>query len=168
MRVKNLLKYNRHWEKGFTYPFLQKRDAFEKLKNLIDKRQIIELIGLRRTGKTTILLQIINYLLAKNINPFSILYFTFDDDKPCIDDLLDSFAVQTWIDFKREKIFVILDEIQKLDDFQAKIKIYYDLYFLFYFILRALINPPSFTISFTPAFCSSSQSRFIPSESEAI
>ena len=29
---------------------------------------------------------------------------------------------------KKEKIFVFLDEIQKLEDFQNKIKIYYDLY----------------------------------------
>lgn len=125
----NLFKYNRHWEKGFVYPFVKKRKLFKELLGFIEKRQIVEITGLRRVGKTTLFFQLINYLIKqKNINPFRILYFTFDEEKPDLDILFKNFSLQTGIDYKKEKVFVFLDEIQKLADFQDKIKIYYDLY----------------------------------------
>ena len=128
MKELNLLKYNRHWEKGFKYPFAKKRRFFDSVLKYLDKKQIVELIGLRRVGKTVLLFQIINHLLENKKNPFSIWYFTFDEEKIKLENLLQSFAAQTQIDFRREKVFVFLDEIQKLDDFQSQIKIYYDLY----------------------------------------
>ena len=128
MKELNLLKYNRHWEKGFKYPFVKKRRFFDSVLKYLDKKQIVELIGLRRVGKTILLFQIINHLLENKKNPFSIWYFTFDEEKIKLENLLQSFAAQTQVDFRREKVFVFLDEIQKLDDFQSQIKIYYDLY----------------------------------------
>lgn len=124
----NLLKYNRHWNRGFAYPFAKKRKLFAKLISFVEKKQIIEITGLRRVGKTTLFFQLINHLLVKKANPFRILYFTFDEEKPTLDSLFKNFTQQAGIDYKKEKIFVFLDEIQKLDDFQNKIKIYHDLY----------------------------------------
>jgi hypothetical protein len=128
MEEKNLLKYNRHWEKTFNYPFPKKREIFALLLKSLEKRQIVELIGLRRTGKTTLLFQIINYLLARHTNPFSIWYFTFDEEKIKLTELFQNFSRQTQSDFKKEKIYIFLDEIQKLPDFQNQLKVYYDLY----------------------------------------
>lgn len=128
MAQTNLLKYNRHWEKSFRYPFTIKRDLFNLLLTGIEKRQILELIGLRRTGKTTIFFQLINHLLKNQTDPFSIWYFTFDEEKPKLTDLLEDFSKQTQVDFKKEKVYIFLDEIQKLPDFQNQLKIYYDLY----------------------------------------
>lgn len=127
-KVSNLLKYNQHWEKGFVYPFAKKRKLFQKLIACLGKKQIIEVTGLRRVGKTTLLFQLINYLIQKNINPFRVLYFTFDEERPSLDTLFETFALQTDTDYKKEKVFVFLDEIQKLEDFQNKVKVYYDLY----------------------------------------
>ncbi|MFA5360562.1 MAG: ATP-binding protein [Candidatus Paceibacterota bacterium] len=124
----NLLKYNPHWEKQFQYPYPKKRGIFDILLNTISRRQIIEIVGLRRTGKTTILFQLINSLLNKNVNPYSILYFTFDEEISTLDDLFQAFSLQTQIDFKKERVFIFLDEIQKLPNFQNQLKIYYDLY----------------------------------------
>lgn len=124
----DLLKYNRHWEKGFTYPFTKKRKLFKQLISFLKKRQIIQITGLRRVGKTTLFFQLINYLLEKKVNPFQVLYFTFDEEKPSLDALFRYFSQQTGIDHKKSRLFVFLDEIQKLDNFQNKIKVYYDLY----------------------------------------
>ena len=124
----NLLKYNPHWQGSFTYPYPRTRQVFEQLKRALSRRQIVEIVGLRRTGKTVLLFQIINYLLSKQINSFSIWYFTFDEEKASLDDLFQSFSTQTQIDFKKEKVYVFLDEIQKLPDFQNQLKVYYDIY----------------------------------------
>jgi len=124
----NLLKYNRHWEKAFRYPYQQKRILFKQLINQLATRQIVELSGLRRTGKTTLLFQALNALLDQDYNPFSLWYFTFDEEKPKLEELIETFSRQTQVDFKNEKIVMFLDEIQKLPDFQNQLKIYYDLY----------------------------------------
>ena len=50
----NLLKYNRHWE-NYRFPCQKRRFIFKELANEINTRQIIEISGLRRTGKTTLL-----------------------------------------------------------------------------------------------------------------
>ncbi len=124
----NLIKYNRHWENGFKYPFPNARSIFSKLVDKIPQKQIVEIAGLRRTGKTTLLFQLINHCIQSGQNPFSLWYFTFDEEQPHLDDLLSAFATQTQTDFKNEYIIVFLDEIQKLQNFQNQIKIYYDLY----------------------------------------
>lgn len=124
----NLAKYNRHWEKGFFYPYPVKRKAFDFLLSYLSKRQIIEITGLRRTGKSTLIFQLINHLIQKSAEPFSILYFTYDEEWPAVEILLQEYFIQTGIDYKKDKIYVFLDEIQKLPDFQNQIKIFYDLY----------------------------------------
>ena len=123
-----LFKLNRHWEPGYRYPFEKKRAAFESLKAQLGKKQIVELSGLRRTGKTTLFFQLINHLLDTGTDPFSILYFTFDEDHTTIDDLLAAFQKQTGKELKMDRLFIFLDEVQKLNNFQNQIKIYYDLY----------------------------------------
>ncbi len=125
----SLILYNQHWQNGFFYPFEKERVFINHLKRNIDSKFILILAGLRRTGKTVLLLQTINYLIKiKNIPRENILYFTFDEEKIKIEDLLYEYEKQTGIKWKREKLFIFLDEIQKLDNFQNQIKIFYDLY----------------------------------------
>ncbi len=124
----NLLKFNRHWDDGFYYPYPRKREIFNTLIKKKDQRQIVEILGLRRTGKTTLLFQLINHLKEKSISPKQLWYFTFDEAIYDLDELFTAFKKQTGVDFKKTKVFIFLDEIQKLPDFQSKIKIYYDLY----------------------------------------
>lgn len=130
MKVINLLKYNRHWEKGFNYPFEKKRYIFKLLLENISKKPIIEIVGLRRTGKTTLFFQLINHLLKqKTALPFYLWYFTFDEEQPNLDTLIQNFSQQTKVNFQsKEKIYLFLDEIQKLPNFQNQLKVYYDLY----------------------------------------
>ncbi|MBI4646974.1 MAG: ATP-binding protein [Bacteroidia bacterium] len=124
----NLIKYNRHWESDYFYPFPKKRKHFEVLVEHLEKKQITELVGLRRTGKTTLLFQLINELKKKEIDPLQIWYFTYDENKINIEDLIFEFSRQTKVNYKEKKIYIFLDEIQKLDDFQSQLKVYFDLY----------------------------------------
>ena len=124
----NLLKFNQHWSNHFRYNFPYKRKLLKILEKQLDNRQIIELTGLRRVGKTTLLMQLINTLLEREVNQYNIWYFSFDEQRYDLDELLSTFSTQTKREIRRDKIFIFLDEIQKLKDFQTQIKIYYDLY----------------------------------------
>ncbi|MBM3209123.1 ATP-binding protein [Candidatus Shapirobacteria bacterium] len=124
----DLLKYNQHWQEGFTYPYPKKRKLFGNLVSFLNKRQILEITGLRRVGKTVLLFQLINHLLQKGSDRFRLWYFTFDEQAPSLDDLLAAFSRQTEVDYRKEKVFLFLDEIQKLPNFQNQVKVCYDLY----------------------------------------
>jgi predicted AAA+ superfamily ATPase len=111
-------------EKALPY----KRKIFEAvLKTFNEYRQILILSGLRRVGKSTIMFQLIDHLLRKGENPNKILYFSFDRWKE--EDLikiLDAFRSVTSVNWEREKIFVFLDEIQKLKGWSLQLKQLYD------------------------------------------
>jgi hypothetical protein len=128
MNTVNLLKFNRHWNAGFRYQFPKTRKFIKTLLQYIDNRLIVELTGLRRLGKTTLFLQLINNLLEREVEPQNIWYFSFDEDVYNLDELFKAFKVQTRKDINSEKIYIFFDEVQKLDGFQSQIKIYYDLY----------------------------------------
>ncbi|OQX82234.1 MAG: hypothetical protein B6D64_00950 [Bacteroidetes bacterium 4484_276] len=124
----DLLQINRHWQSNFRYNFTFERKQFKDLLNHIDKPQITELTGLRRTGKTTMFLQTINHLLDKNVDPFKIWYFTFDLEEQNLESLFRQFEVKTGNSIQKHKIFIFLDEIQKLEKFELQLKVFYDLY----------------------------------------
>jgi len=123
----NFGKFNRHWNADFFYGFEKKRDFFEVLLEFLDKKQIVALTGLRRTGKTVLFKQLVNFLISgRNVSRRNILYFSFDDEKPSLDELFREYRGVSAVDFENEPIFIFLDEIQKLDGWQDQIKTYYD------------------------------------------
>jgi len=103
-----------------------KRKIFQEIKGtFFGYGQILILCGLRRVGKTTIIYQLIEELL-KNASPKTILYFSFDEMVEDPIKILEEYSKITKIDWRKEKIFVFFDEIQKLKDWSSKIKILYD------------------------------------------
>ncbi|MEW5896993.1 MAG: hypothetical protein AB1668_04835 [Nanoarchaeota archaeon] len=62
-------KHNPHWKTEFFYPFPKHRELFNKLKACFPYRQIIAIYGLRRTGKTVLLKQVLNSLLRRELRP---------------------------------------------------------------------------------------------------
>lgn len=102
-----------------------KRAVFSKILGFFKYRQILVLSGLRRVGKTTLLYQTIEDLLQR-VNPKNILYFSFDKKTENVIEVLQKYGQLTSVDWKKEKIFLFLDEISKLDDWGNKIKLLYD------------------------------------------
>jgi len=124
-------KYNFHWREGFLYNFPKKREVFNKLIDEIKTRQIISLTGMRRTGKSVLLKQIIDYLISvEKVKRENILFYSFDEEQPKIDDVIKEYESKTSKDILKEnaKIYIFLDEIQKLENWQNQIKYYYDNY----------------------------------------
>lgn len=103
-----------------------RRLAFREAYNLLTKyREVVVLTGLRRVGKTTIMYQIIDELLKKG-EPTGIVYFTFDYSCVDITSILNSYQKTTGINWKEEKVYLLLDEVQKLENWSQQIKLLYD------------------------------------------
>ena len=124
-------KYNFHWKEGFFYNFPKKRFLFNDIVKEIESKQIISLIGLRRTGKTTILKQVIDHLIkSKKVKREYILFYSFDEEQPKIEEIVTEYETKLGkelLDIK-DKIYIFLDEIQKLKNWQNQVKYYYDNY----------------------------------------
>ncbi len=132
--VAELEKYNPWWKTGkVREEWLEeyKRKLYYKVLNYMNKRQIILIQGLRRTGKTTIMFQLIQTLLDKGIAPKNIIYFSFDELVYEIKEVLDAyqkFILGKSFDKTRDKIYVFFDEVQKVKNWEEKLKVFYDLY----------------------------------------
>lgn len=138
MEIEKLNKFNEWWTfKRVSQELLKpyKRQLFYELFKFLSDRQILLVMGLRRVGKTTLLYQIIQELLERKTNPLNILYFSFDEESAEVEDVLETYrekilkkSFRQEQQEKPEKIYVLFDEIQKVKDWQNKLKIYYDLY----------------------------------------
>ena len=116
----NLETCNPQWKDGFMYPFTQQRTVFATLVKNIDNRLIIALYGLRRTGKTVLLKQVMNALVNLGVPRTDILFFSFDEEQPRLKELFNAAEK-----LGQKPKYVFLDEIQKLQNWQNQIKFYW-------------------------------------------
>jgi len=78
-------------------------------------------------GKSTLLLKIAEDAISKNMNPKNILYFSFDEfNKAEIREIINIYEELLKKNLKTENFLFLLDEIQKLDNWENQIKLIYD------------------------------------------
>ena len=81
---------------------------------------------------------LISHLIKNKTKPESIVYYSFDLSTDDIESILEDHKKITDIDYKKEKIFCFLDEVQKVENWQNKIKLLYDNYRNIKFLVSAL------------------------------
>lgn len=123
-----LILQNPHWS-GQKHPHLFYREALAGLIKKLSLKEIQVLLGIRRSGKSTLFKLLIDHL-SKSVDPKSILYLNLDDP----------FFSETWPNSKElyriietaekltgEKIkYLFLDEVQNVKDWQKFVKSAYD------------------------------------------
>lgn len=131
MKKDALEEFNPWWFTGKVPKDLLKeyrREAFNEVIKRLNRKQIVSVTGLRRVGKTTLIYQAVQYLMDKNVEASNILYFSFDETIKGLNDLIDTYRETQGKDFRKNRIYIFLDEIQKLENWQNQLKKYYDLY----------------------------------------
>jgi len=115
------------WRRGQQFtakPF--KREIFSQLEQQLKRKQILALYGLRQVGKSTLMKQIIEQLLAQGVKSTNIIYFNFEDRK-ADNELIDEIIKEAERGAEKGKIYVLLDEIQKIPYWQDILKRHYDM-----------------------------------------
>lgn len=131
MRKEILEEFNEWWyTESVPSDLLEeyKRQLFFSVAKNIKKRYILSIVGLRRTGKTTIMYQMIDYLLQKDVKPRNIVYFSFDEMVEGLDHVINTYREIQNGNLRKDRTYLFLDEVQKLRDWENQIKKYYDLY----------------------------------------
>lgn len=130
-RLKFILKETNPWwgDNRFRVKGYFQRHVFFEIEKFFNLRQIIALVGLRRTGKTTLMMATVQHYLTK-ISSHNVLYFCFDDMAALeVEDILLTYRdIFGELDFKKEKFLFCFDEVHKLVDWQEKVKRLYDTY----------------------------------------
>ena len=85
---------------------------------------IKDIIGVRRSGKTTTLYQVINLLITKKINPKNIMFLNFDD--PDIYAVSFEQLIKTMETINPCISHVFLDEIQQKNEWERWLRMMYD------------------------------------------
>ena len=125
-----LYRYNPWWEEDYNTAGLILRPLIlEKLIPLLKTRDIIILTGLRRIGKTTSMKILIKHLIdEEGVNPAYIFYISLDDYLllgRSILEIVDDYRKTHKLKFD-EKVFLFLDEIAYMEDFEIQLKNLYD------------------------------------------
>lgn len=111
---------------------LKKRHYFQSFKTLVEQQEVnraIILMGPRRVGKTVMLHQLVHDLIAGGQNPKSIIYAAIDTPTFSgipLEKLIDIFCARNEINKRKDKIFVLFDEIQYLKQWENHLKVLVD------------------------------------------
>lgn len=128
--LERILRQNPWWANKEIDEFGGYKERFlvEEIWKYLNDSQIVAILGLRRTGKTVLLLQIIKRLLLRN-HPKRILYFSFDEilgkDPEIIEKVIEIYENEI-LKEDLENVYVFLDEINHIENWQVILKRFYD------------------------------------------
>jgi len=128
MLEESIRKWNPWWAESESIERLSgvKRYIITDIKKTLKLKQIKDIIGVRRSGKTTILYQIVKILEENGEKPKNIVFLNFDDteiNSASFDEIIK--AIEK---INPETRYLFLDEIQQKNGWQRWIRTLYDTY----------------------------------------
>lgn len=129
MDLRKLNEWNPWWEDKRLIRELRgkERPAYKDLLDSIQIKEVTIITGIRRSGKSTLMYQIIENLLKKGIEPKQILFVNVEDKKltnNSLDDIYTSYRKEINLD---KKAYIFFDEIHKKEGWESWIRKKYDL-----------------------------------------
>ena len=117
---------NPWWKEEFKAEF-KDRDIYQKTKKFLPLPQMIAYTGLRRVGKTTLMFKIVEDYIRTGFDPRNIIYFSFDEFRATeIRAVLKEYEELLEKDFRKGRYLLLLDEVQKLVNWEDQLKRVYD------------------------------------------
>lgn len=126
--IETLILWN-FWEKDIDTGIIRE-GYLTRLKSYLTTDEIVTLTGVRRAGKSTLLLQLIDKLIQDDVPRNNTIYVNFEDPKFynfLNMDLLDNIW-ESYCDYLKPKgrVYLILDEIQKITGWENWARAKYD------------------------------------------
>jgi predicted AAA+ superfamily ATPase len=142
MYERSIIERNPWWASGSVPEELtgiNRREYLGKIAERLKEKKLLAILGIRRSGKSTLIYQSIKYLLDNGTHPKNIFYINADDfEKPGranLEEALDFCQQNNMVSLKDNKSYVFIDEIQNIRGWQQLLKKYYDLKYASKFIV---------------------------------
>lgn len=122
-----LVEQNPWWKGGEVELEYHDRAVWGEIRKYMDQRQIVALTGLRRVGKTTLLLKAAHEAIHGGLEPRRVVYFSFDEFHDAdVRAVLREYEAIVGQQIGDGKHLILLDEIQKLKSWEESVKALYD------------------------------------------
>jgi len=123
-----LVESNPWWKGDFDLEY-KDREAYHEIQKFIALPQVVALTGLRRVGKTTLMLKMAKDAITKGLDSKAVVYFSFDEfhESP-IREVLRGYETIMREDLSVGRHLILLDEVQKLHGWEDQLKAVYDRY----------------------------------------
>lgn len=129
MDFAKLVEWNPWWESGEVADELAgiPRPMYSDLVDSVGLREVTILTGVRRSGKSTLMYQMIGNLLKRGVSPKNILFVNLEDKKlaqDSLDDIYEAYRQNINLD---KNAYIFLDEVHRKDGWESWIRKKYDL-----------------------------------------
>ncbi len=127
--IQTLANWNPWWESGAVSPELKgmRRSYTNELIALAEERQVKIVTGVRRSGKSTLFYQVIDWLLqTKKVSPKQILLLNFEDlalEKISLEKIFDAYQTAFGL---QPHTWLFLDEVHRQERWESWIRKNYD------------------------------------------
>ena len=122
-------RFNPWWFGETEFPGIPREKYLQNLMKYKDTKDVTLISGLRRTGKTTLMKQMIHRLIDEGMDPKHILFVSMDNL-----GLKDATILQIESEYREklamnynEQLYLFLDEIHFQDQFELQLKNLYDI-----------------------------------------
>ena len=127
MKEEILVEWNPWWTGSYERD-CSPRAAWDNISKWLDRKEIVALTGARRSGKTTIMYIVIEKLL-EHLPKENILFLKCDDERVRTETLIETARESHGELFDPNgRIYLFLDEVQELDNWDRSVKRLYDLH----------------------------------------
>jgi len=129
MEIGKLTEWNSWWDgRGILEELKGKpRPQYKQLIDSIELKEVTVITGVRRSGKSTLMFQMIDYLIKSGIKPEQILFVNLEDKKLIHDSLDDIYGCYRENVNLEEKSYIFLDEVHRKEGWESWIRQKYDL-----------------------------------------
>ena len=107
-----------------------RQDYLRQITRLSETGQIIAIMGIRRSGKSTIMLQYISHLIDKKVNPRNTLYINFEDLRFKDFNLELLYQIyEVYLEYVQptSKPYIFLDEVHKIEGWEKFVRTMHEL-----------------------------------------
>jgi len=132
--IQKLRYYNPWWDGEQIDSGIERKEYLDQINSFLESEEILALIGVRRSGKTTLIYQLINQLLKKNPKNKDNLIFLEADDEIIANYLKNQgllYIIQEYLNYQKkdfsQPLFIFVDEIQDIDQWETQLKNIFDL-----------------------------------------
>lgn len=113
------------WNKELNYG-IDRLFYYHQIVELIQRKEIQVFSGIRRCGKTTLMLQCMRYLLDLGVKKDAILFIPCDEPLLKLNGFEDIHKIISEFREGKEKLYIFLDEVQVIDGWERYLKGRYD------------------------------------------
>ena len=130
MNIQQLSESNQWWATKSVDELLtgSLREEYELILKSTKVREIIIITGVRRSGKSTLMYQLVDKLLKEGASPEQILFVNLEDAKLAKDSLEDIYQTYRQGINPDKKAYIFLDEIHRKEKWESWIRGHYDLH----------------------------------------